>query len=149
MPPQWVLHRPPGARGGGTGRADRRRIHFEPPGRTLQTKAVADIPVTQSMKILSVPLPIQPLPSPPFLPLSSEHIGLFLLHLVAMWELQKANSLLICGRSWDRVPKVFPLHPVRQQSLPRGSLQGFVCPSGGGMAGGAPLPASSGGTPGS
>lgn len=90
----------------------------------------------QSMKILSVPLLIQPLPSPLLLPLSSEYIGLFLLHLVTMWELQKANSLLICGRRWDRVPKVFPLHLVRQQSVPRGSLQGFVCPSGGGMAGG-------------
>lgn len=101
------------------------------------------------MKILSVPLLIQPLPSPPLLPLSSEYIGLFLLHLVTMWELQKENSLLICGRRWDRVPKVFPLHLVRQQSVPRGSLQGFVCPSGGGMAGDAPLPDSSGGIPGS
>lgn len=89
------------------------------------------------MKILSVPLPVQP--RPPLLPLSSEDLGQFQPHLIGKWELQKTHSLLIWGGRWDSVPQGVPspshnAEIVCSQGLPAGFClllwrrHGWRCP---------------------
>lgn len=55
---------------------------------------------------------------------SSERIGQFQPYLIAVWELQKTNSVLILGGQWDRGPQGIPSPRVQLPCVPNSCLLG-------------------------